>query len=158
MTKAEFLALPMVLQVRLLFEALSEETSRALLDREAPQIPKSPRYDLAIYRQGGNSWASEHSLDGLVWWRNRYKAGAEGGGQYAEQDRKRVTNLDKWVEWRELFPNECWSGTRGNEDVTAKPPTTKPTVYPRQGGNGQPRQQQRQQQQQQDDDIDNFKF
>jgi hypothetical protein len=117
MTREQFMALPQALQIRLLFDALDEETSRALLAQEAPAIPKPPRYDMAIYRSGGNSWASEHSLEGLIWWRNRYQQGANGGGQYADQDKKRVGHLDKWIAWRELFPSECWGGTRGEDQV-----------------------------------------
>lgn len=155
MKREEFLSLPLLLQVRLLFDALDEESSRALLAQEIPTIPKAPRYDLAIYRSGGNSWASEHSLEGLVWWRNRYQQGANGGGQYAAQDAKRVSNLDKWIAWRELFPSECWGGTRGEAEVVAKPPTTKPTVYQRAGGS----QRKAPPPQQQDDvDPDNFNF
>lgn len=154
MTRAEFLTLPAPLQIRLLFDALDEESSRALLAQEAPKVPLPPKYDLAIYRQGGNMWASETALEGLVYWRKKYQAGADGGGQYAEQDKKRVANIDKWIAWRELFPGESWGGKRGDEDVVAKPPSTKPTVYPRANGNGRPRQQE----QKQDDDIDNFKF
>lgn len=141
MTREQFLALPPTLQIRLLFDALDEESSRTLLAQEAPTVPNAPRYDMAIYRSGGSSWASEHSLEGLCWWRNRYQQGANGGGQYAEQDKKRVGHLDKWIAWREIFPAECWGGTRGEDEVVAKPPATKPIVYPRQGGNGQRRQQ-----------------
>jgi hypothetical protein len=108
MTREQFMALPQALQIRLLFDALDEETSRALLAQEAPAIPKPPRYDMAIYRSGGNSWASEHSLEGLIWWRNRYQQGANGGGQYADQDKKRVGHLDKWIAWR-----EGWHPRRG---------------------------------------------
>lgn len=134
MTREQFLALPQVLQIRLLFESLGEDATRNLLARETPTVPKPPRYDMAIYRQGGNSWASEHSLEGLVWWRNRFKTSADAGGQYAEADAKRVINVDKWIAWREMFPADCWGGTRGEEEAVAKPPSTKPTVYPRQGG------------------------
>jgi hypothetical protein len=110
---------------------------------------------MAIYRSGGNSWASEHSLEGLIWWRNRYQQGANGGGQYADQDKKRVGHLDKWIAWRELFPSECWGGTRGEDEVVAKSPTTKPTVYPRQGGQRRP---QPQQQSNEDVNPDEFNF
>lgn len=140
MTRDEFFALPQTLQIRLLFDALDEDSSRALLAQEKPKVPLSPKYDLAIYRSGGNMWASETALEGLIYWRKKYQAGAEGGGQYATQDAKRVTNIDKWIAWRELFPTESWGGKRGDDDVVAKPPSTKPIVYPRQGGNGQPRQ------------------
>jgi hypothetical protein len=156
MTREEFLGLPLLVQVRLLFDALDEESSRALLAQEKPVVPKAPRYDMAIYRSGGNSWASEHSLEGLVWWRNRYQAGADGGGQYAEADKKRVANLSKWIAWRECFPADCWGGTRGEDEVVAKPPSTKPTVYPRQNSNGRPRQQE--QAPAEDVDPDNFNF
>lgn len=134
MDRATFLGLPLPVQVRLLFDSIDEETSRALLAQEAPKIPLPPKYDLAIYRQGGNMWASETAPEGLSYWRKKYKAGADGGGQYAEQDGKRVGLIDKWIAWRECFPADCWSGKRGDDDVVAKPPSTKPIVYPRQGG------------------------
>lgn len=156
MTRDDFMGLPLTLQIRLLFDALDEESSRTLLAQEKPKVPLPPKYDLAIYRQGGNMWASETALEGLVYWRKKYQAGADGGGQYATQDAKRVANIDKWIAWRELFPNESWGGKRGDDDVVAKPPSTKPTVYPRQGGNGQRRPPP--QQQQDDVDPDNFNF
>ncbi len=89
MTREEFLSLPLPVQVRLLFDSLDEESSRALLAQEKPKVPLPPRYDLAIYRQGGNMWASETALEGLEYWAKKYKAGADGGGQYAEADGKR---------------------------------------------------------------------
>lgn len=155
MTREEFFSLPMVMQIRLLFDSLDEESSRALLAQEKPKPPLSPKYDLAIYRASGIMWASETALEGLEYWRKKYQAGADGGGQYAEQDAKRVANLTKWIAWREVFPSECWSGKRGEDDVVAKPPSTKPLVYPKQNG-GQRRPQQ--QQQQDDVDPDNFNF
>jgi hypothetical protein len=155
MTREQFLALPQVLQIRLLFDSLDDESTRALLDQEAPKVPLPPKYDLAIYRSGGNMWASETALDGLEYWAKKYKAGAEGGGQYATQDAKRLANMEKWIAWRQLFPSECWSGKRGDEDVVARPPSTRPTVYPRQGG-GQRRT--APQEQQQDVDPENFTF
>lgn len=156
MTREEFLSLPLTLQVRLLFDALDEEGSRALLAQEKPKVPLPPKYDLAIYRQGGNMWASETALEGLEYWAKKYKAGADGGGQYAEADAKRYANICKWIEWRRLFPADTWSGKRGDDDVVAKPPSTKPIVYPRQGGNGQ----RKPPPQQQNDDVDpdNFRF
>ena len=156
MTREDFLSLPMTLQVRLLFDALDEESSRALLAQEKPKVPLSPKYDLAIYRSGGNMWASETALEGLEYWAKKYKAGAEGGGQYAEADTKRLANITKWIEWRSLFPSESWGGKRGDDDVVAKPPSTKPTVYPRQGGNGQRRAAPTPQNE--DVDPDNFNF
>jgi hypothetical protein len=155
-TREEYLSLPVPLQIRLLVDALDEDTFRTLLAQEKPAIPKPPRYDLAIYRSGGNSWASEHSIEGLVWWRNRYQAGADGGGQYAEQDKKRVANLDKWIAWREVFPEACWSGKRNDDDVVARAPVDKPIVYPRPNSNGQRKPPP--QQQQEDTDPDNFNF
>lgn len=154
MTREDFFALPLLLQVRLLFDALDEESSRALLAQEKPKVPLSPRYDMAIYRANGNMWASETALEGLVYWSKKYKAGADGGGQYAEADAKRLVNITKWIEWRELFPEACWSGKRGDDDIVAKPPSTKPLVYPRQGGARRPPPQQ----QQDDVDPDNFNF
>jgi hypothetical protein len=158
MTREDFFSLPLPLQVRLLFDALDEESSRALLAQEKPKLPLPPKYDMAIYRQGGHTWASEHSLDGLVWWRNRYQTGAESGGQYAEQDKKRVVNIDKWIAWRELFPTECWSGKRNDDDVVAKPPTKKPALCLRRNGNGQQRKQEQQKPDNQDLDPENFNF
>lgn len=134
MTREDFFSLPMILQVRLLFDALDEEASRALLAQERPKVPLPPKYDLAIYRQGGNMWASETALEGLVYWAKKYKADAAGGGQYAEQNAKRLANIEKWIAWRELFPSESWGGKRNDDDVVARPPSTKPTVYPRVGG------------------------
>ncbi len=155
MNREDFFSLPLIVQVRLLFDSLDEETSRTLLAQEKPAIPKPPRYDMAIYRSGGNSWASEHSLEGLCWWRNRFKTSAEAGGQYAEQDAKRVVNIEKWIAWREVFPSESWGGKRGEDEVVSKPPTTKPIVYPR--ANTGPR---REPAPQQNDDVspDDFNF
>jgi hypothetical protein len=139
MTRAEFLSLPLPIQVRLLFDALDEESSRALLAQEKPKVPLPPKYDAAIYRQSGIMWASETLLEGLEYWRKKYQAGAEGGGQYAQQDAKRAANLEKWIAWRECFPETCWSGKRNDDDVVAKAPSSKPLVYPRANNGGQRR-------------------
>lgn len=136
MNRADFISLPLPMQVRLLFDALDEESSRALLAQEKPKVPMAPRYDLAIYRAGGNMWSSETALEGLEYWAKKYRADADGGGQYASQNAKRLASIEKWIEWRACFPAECWSGKRNDDDVVAKPPSTKPIVYPR-ANNGQ---------------------
>jgi hypothetical protein len=150
MTRDEFLSLPPTLALRLLFDALDEETTVALLRQECPKVPRSPKYDQPIYRRDGIMWASETDAEGLRFWLGKYQASAAGGGQYAEADAKRAKQMEHWIAWRECFPDAAWSGERDRTSLVAKPPSNRPAVYPR-AGNGQ-RQQAPQTQQQ--DDID----
>lgn len=138
MDRDAFLKLPPALALRVLFDCLDEETVRAIGNVEAPKEPRCPRFDRTIFRQGGVNYASECSLEGLRFWHKRSVESAASGGQYADKDRKNAEELARWIAWREWYPDAVWSGERNNQQVTAKPPTQKPTVYPRQGNGNRP--------------------
>lgn len=105
--------------------------SARLRDMPRPQVPRPPKYDDRFTRQRGSfCWCSEMTLDDLVWWRGKKAESAASGGDFAERDGKWVAKLDKWIEWRRLFPNEVWSGTRGEDRATAKPPSREPELHP----------------------------
>jgi len=144
MNRAEFLSLPPGVALRILFDALDEDTVDAIERTEMPEIPRSPKYDYMIYRQGGVQWASETDLRGLTWWRDRAQASAAEGGKWAEKDAKNAEALNRWIAYREFYPDAPWSGERNREPVVAAAPTAKPRVYPRAGG-GAPRQPPKQQ-------------
>jgi hypothetical protein len=137
-TREEFFALPPGIALRVLFDALDEETAAAIASTPAIDAPRSPKYDYMIYRQGGVQWASETDLRGLVWWRDRAQASAAEGGKWAEKDAKNAEALNRWIAYREFYPDAPWSGERNREAVVAPAPTAKPRVHPRAGG-GAPR-------------------
>jgi hypothetical protein len=70
-TRDEFLSLPPAVALRVLFDALGEETVRAIGDAEKPVSPKCPKFDRKIFRQGGIMWASECDLECLSFWHKR---------------------------------------------------------------------------------------
>ena len=136
MTRDEFVSLPAVVALRVLYDCLDEETVKALDAKEKPKLPLPPKYDRSIYRRDGVQWASETDSEGLRFWHKRAADSAAGGGQYAEKDAKHAAALTKWIEWRECFPDAVWSGERGDVQTTARGPSSKPTVYPSQRGGG----------------------
>jgi hypothetical protein len=134
MDRESFLSLPITVQIRMIFDALDEDASRFILNQDKPKIPFSPKYDFPIYRSGGIMWASETAAEGLHYWRKKYQQSADSGSEYAAKDAKKVAVLEKWIAWRECFPDATWSGERNDRAVTAKPPSTRPEVYQREGG------------------------
>lgn len=138
MEKSDFLALPPSVALRVLFDCLDQDTVKALGHAEKLVAPKSPKFDRAIFRKEGVMYASETSLEGLRFWHKRSAESANGGGQYADKDRKNAEELARWIAWREWYPDATWSGERNRDAIVAKPPSDKPTVYPRTGGNRPP--------------------
>jgi hypothetical protein len=154
MTREEFLSLPPGVALRILFDALDEDTAEAISKAEKPTVPRAPKYDYTIYRQEGVQYASETSLRSLIFWRDRAQASADGGGQWAAKDAKNAADLNRWIAYREFFPDTAWSGERNNEALVAAPPSDKPRTYPRTargGGGGQQRRQQQKQEPPPDD-------
>jgi hypothetical protein len=141
----EFNKLPPAMQLRVLARVVFER--EALADINVGRKPLPPQYDLRMYRSGGFQWASETSLEGLCFWCNKAREGAARGGEHASKDAKRVKDLERWINWREWFPGDLWSGMRNDESTVGKPPVDKPDIHahePRNGqrGGGQQRQQQ----------------
>ena len=134
MNRAEFIALPAPLALRLVWDVIEDQ----LEGLEAPKPPRSPKYDRKIYRKGGFQWASETDLESLNYWRGLAAKSADNGGEYAEKDAKQRDALDRWIEWRLCFPSETWRGTRGDDEVRADPPSGKPEVreHTRRAGGG----------------------
>jgi hypothetical protein len=130
--REDFFSLPPAVALRVLYDCLDEDTVRALGKAEKPVTPRSPKFDQIIYRQGGVMWASECSVETLEFWAKR--AAQSTDPKYAESDRKKLESLKRWIAWREWYPDATWSGERNREPVVAKPPSDKPTVYPRTGG------------------------
>jgi hypothetical protein len=130
-----FFALPAAVAIRVLFDCLDEETVRAIGNAEKPVAPRCPKFDRKIFRQGGVMWASECSIECLSFWRTRALQPATDS-KYEEANRKQAEELGRWIAWREWYPDAAWGGERDRDQVTAKPPSDKPTVYPR-SGNGQ---------------------
>ena len=133
MDRAAFLALPVSVQVRILFDSLDEETARIIANTEAPVLPKPPKYDQMIFRQGGVMYASECDAESLRFWHKRSVDGF-ADPKYGESNKKRAEALGRWLSYREVFPDAVWSGERDREPVVAKAPSAKPMVYAR--GNG----------------------
>lgn len=137
MTREEFTALPLGIALGLLWDQNGsiDDISRV----PAPQVPRSPKFDSPIYRKGGLQWASEMDLEGLRFWHRVYTESAQKGGEYAEKDRKRASQISHWVAWRAADPSSRWRGIRGETEVTAEPPSGKPAVYARAGEDRQRR-------------------
>lgn len=153
MTRDEFLSLPPAVATRLIFDALDEQTIFVVLSQEKPKLPLPPKYDYAIWRRDGVQHASETDLAGLRFWHKRAVTSAEGGGQYAERDKKNAGALQRWIDWRECCPDTVWSGERNRDFVVARGPCARPAVYAVQR-NGAARQPQNQQ----DDEVDPATF
>lgn len=127
MTKEEFCSLPLSIALAALYEV----NTATLAHMTKPAVPRPPKYDDRFSRKKGHyCWMSEMTLDDLTWWRGKKAEGAAGGGQYAEADGKAVAKLDKWIEWRRVFPSELWSGTRGDDRATGKPPSRDAELHP----------------------------
>ena len=140
MNRQDFTSLPLSLALGAIWDALHEHGDAGMIldDMPAPKRAGSPKYDSAIYRREGVTYASEYDAEGLRFWQRRAADSAAGGGQYAEQDAKQAKALGFWIAWREQNPGAVWSGERNREQVTAAAPSAKPTVYPRNGGATKP--------------------
>ncbi len=125
MTRDEFINLPLKLALAVIWDMGG---SKRLEQMRAPEIPRSPRYDGRLGRQGGFVWYSEMDLESLRWWHKAKSESAQKDDQYAERNGKAAAALAKWVEWRELFPAERWRGTRGDDKVTAAAPSREPQL------------------------------
>jgi hypothetical protein len=123
MTKDEFCALPFAICLALLYDA-----NPSLSHMAVPSFARPPRYDNRLYRKGGFVWMSEMLLNDLQWWRNKKQESVDSGGEYAEKDAKSIKALDAFIAWRTIAPTEAWSGTRGEDRVTAAPPSKSPVV------------------------------
>lgn len=132
MNRDEFTSLPLPLVLGLLWDKGSA-IREAMEKIPAPKSPRPPKYDQAIYRKDGVTWASEYDAEGLRYWQRRYAEGAvKPDNKYAEQDQKRAKQLGFWLTWRLCNPFAVWSGERNREQVTASTPTERPFVYERQ--------------------------
>ena len=127
MTRDEFISLPLRVALGVLYDAMPKR----LGELPAPELPRSPKYDGRIPK-GEKSfvWMSEMDLPSLVWWEKKKTEAAEKGDRFAEQNRKGAITLAKWIEWRRCFPRSPWEGTRGEERVTAQPPSKNPEQHP----------------------------
>jgi len=127
MKKEEFMGLPPSVALGLLWDALGCETLLAGVEKPKPAFP--PKYDLKVYRKNGWNWASELPLETLLFWCGKAKESADGGGPYAEKDRKKVESLQRWIAWRLAEPTARWKGERNNSVVTAAEPSRDPKLY-----------------------------
>jgi hypothetical protein len=136
MTRDDFVTLPLQTALGLIWDVDSSKLQQ--MDR--PSVPKSPKYDDRFPKKKGSFvWVSEMTLEDLTWWRGKKAESAASGSEWAEKDAKWVTKLDKWIEWRRLFPSEVWSGTRGEDRATATPPTREPALHAWPARNGSPK-------------------
>lgn len=142
MTKEELFGLPVGLQLRVLFEVLTKMTPKAEATLGAiskPMVPRSPKFDMRIYRKGGFQWASETNLESLQFWHKRAEESVAAGGEYAEKNEKQAKQLKYWLDYRTAEPNAPWSGERDRENVTSAAPSGKPRVHESNGPRGRPK-------------------
>lgn len=135
MTEDDFFKLPPHLALRVLYDCLDEQTIGAIGAAPKREAPRKARFDYAIHKQAGYSWASEMDLACLNWWAARFRTRAERaaaeGSQWAAHEAKKVATLEKWIAWREWYPDAVWRGVRGDVDVTAEPPNEWPAIHQR---------------------------
>lgn len=124
MTRDEFCSLPAAVALGLVYDLARPK----LEPLPKPRLPLPPKFDGRFSRKDGFVWMSEMDLNSLEWWLTKKRVSAADGGQYAERDNKVADQLAKWVEWRKLFPNDRWNGTRGNDRVTADAPSREPAL------------------------------
>ncbi len=129
MTPEEFTQLPPAIALRILLDILPASMTTKLEAVEKPQMPRTPKYDLRVWRKAGFQWASEMSLEGLTFVRNRSLESADKGGDYAEKDAKQAEKLKYWTDYRAVFPDNAVGVIRGEDSVTAEPPRDKARIW-----------------------------
>ena len=125
MDRDQFCSLPLPIALGLIYDM-----ARAKLEpMPCPRVPLPPKFDGRLSRKNGFVWMSEMDLNSLEWWLGKQSEAAQRDDQYTERNRKTADTLAKWVEWRKLFPNDRWNGTRGDARVTAEGPSREPQVH-----------------------------
>lgn len=129
MTRDELLSLPASVAIGLIWDA-SKNLQAAIGAIDKPRGPLPPRFDHRLRRKNQRYvWASEATLESLVWELGRAKAEASEGGQWAEKAAKNASALERWVNWRTWYPHDRWSGTRGDIEVQAMTPSKHPAMH-----------------------------
>jgi hypothetical protein len=109
----------------LLFDAVPALAAVAM-----PKVPFAPKFDHRVTRKAGQyCFASEMLAADLQFWHKRAAESAEGGGKWADKDRKHAEELARWIAWRSAFPESRWRGKRGDELVTADAPSRDPELH-----------------------------
>lgn len=138
MKREQFVALPASVALGILWDTFPGLEAK-LANAEPPKLARPPKYDSAIYRKDGVTYASEYDAEGLRYWRDEKLkpiADPEKAAKYGEKNVKQSKALDFWIAWRLVEPHAPWTGERNRETVTAKAPSGKPEVYPRDGARG----------------------
>lgn len=126
MTREEFASLPPMIALGLIYDVASSR----LRDMPMPTVVRPPKYDGRVGRgEKGFTWMSEMLLRDLEWWEKAKRENAGKGDQYADRNLKAANALAKWIEWRRVFPNETWSGIRGEDRANAAPPSREPALH-----------------------------
>lgn len=129
MNKDELLSLPASVAIGLIWDA-SASLQQKLAGVDKPRGPLPPKYDHRLRRKNQRYvWASEATLESLTWELGRARAEASEGGQWADKAAKNATTLERWVNWRTWYPNDRWSGTRGDVEVQAQAPSKHPAMH-----------------------------
>ncbi len=124
MTRDEFTSLPLGIALGLIWDVASAR----LKDMPCPAVPRPPKFDGRLRREGGFVWYSELDFDSLEFWWKKNLESAASGGEWAEKNGKTAASLEKWVAWRRHFPHDQWRGTRGDEKAVAALPSREPRV------------------------------
>jgi len=127
MTREEFDALPVALQIRFILEAFPSVEDR-VLEIEAPPRPARPKYDVRIGRSRSYQWASETELSDLRFFHQRARSNT--AAEFAERNLREAGDLMRWIRWREYYPTAVWDGERFRRKCTAEPPSATPKLHP----------------------------
>ncbi len=130
MTKDEFAGLSSTDLAHVLLQILPAVIVKKIEGIDLPETVESPMFDLKIYRKNGfHQWASEMDLEGLQFWQGLAQKSADGGGQYADKDAKKVEAFQIWINYREKDPTSAVTVTRGEVTSQASPPSGRPQQY-----------------------------
>lgn len=129
MTKEELLSLPPGIAIGIIYEA-SANLQKVIAGVEKPRSALPPKYDHRLRRKNQRYvWASEATLESLVWELGRAKEEAAKGNEWQAKAEKNASTLERWVNWRTWYPGDRWQGTRGDNEVHAVAPSKHPAMH-----------------------------
>lgn len=126
MDRDQFASLPLSVALGIIYDMAPQR----LADTPMPPLPRPPKYDSKFSKKRGfYAWISEMALSDLEWWYAKKRESQQAGTEYSERDGKTADTLERWIQWRKLFPNEQWTGVRGEDRAVGAPPSKDPRLH-----------------------------